>query len=434
MKNSLFILFLLVTSSLLSQDLETLYLEQATKHSDYIKAEYELKQVIAKKLLDDTDKYGSLDFSFDYYDNEIDREETKESLEITDINELDKKLKLEYRKQFFPSDFDSSIDDFENKLDLMLARYNLAKAKLRSLEQVIDDSNDAIAGKYALIFNQKKKNIIDFEQESIEMLESNNIIEVDDLISLYDDLLDLQKDMTSDKIDLLQVQSIYDKDFLDNIFVLFEKQNYSDIETEENMESELAFKNSIMDLSSSLTMMKAKSVLPEINLQLSYNYRKTNQDWLITENLVTESFDRVQEEYYPEVSLSLSLPLNIYSNMSGKFKLISSYKQQLLHEEQDLQEWFDSFLIKYRKEYINSSKEITYLEKINALYQKKMNNYLKRNDELSESLNPQLQYELNKIKFELDVSNYKLQMKKLARYQALIILNKYNKEIEKLNE
>ncbi len=434
MKNSLFILFLLVTSSLLSQDLETLYLEQATQHSDYIKAEYELKQVIAKKLLDDTDKYGSLDFSFDYYDNEIDREETKESLEITDINELDKKLKLEYRKQFFPSDFDSSIDDFENKLDLMLARYNLAKAKLRSLEQVIDDSNDAIAGKYALIFNQKKKNIIDFEQESIEMLESNNIIEVDDLISLYDDLLDLQKDMTSDKIDLLQVQSIYDKDFLDNIFVLFEKQNYSDIETEENMESELAFKNSIMDLSSSLTMMKAKSVLPEINLQLSYNYRKTNQDWLITENLVSESFDRVQEEYYPEVSLSLSLPLNIYSNISGKFKLISSYKQQLLHEEQDLQEWFDSFLIKYRKEYINSSKEITYLEKINALYQKKMNNYLKRNDELSESLNPQLQYELNKIKFELDVSNYKLQMKKLARYQALIILNKYNKEIEKLNE
>ena len=392
--------------------------EALLTNEDYLQAKIRLEKEEAEAGINSSLRWLDVNLSYGKYSNDITRDETKTTLEQSNISEEDERRKIELSRRFFPKDFDDSSDVISSKIDLMRFRQNYLLTKTDQTDEILSDCidyNSDVKMKlllFAELEKLKAKNSVLEELNAKNLIKPQRLIKnIKDIEKLEDKLLDLQQNITrfryldfyqeiTEKLSQIQVDSAADTvRFNDKI-----------IELTKNT------KKAANKINSGINLRKAFFFLPEITVSLSYNQRTTSQDWVTVENQTSSQMLRNIEEEFPEAEVEMSLPFNIISNTKGKKKLLNAYENELKFRSAnlnwELQDFREGQILSYNKRQNEYSRK----KRLNELYKVKHDTANEQYDiepdilgENAEEKLYEIQTDSEKAEIEFEAAKQKLQ-------------------------
>jgi len=426
----------LIASELSVIDSEILINGLLQKNSDYQQLLNKYEQEKATAKIDKSLSLFDVNFSYQSWDNDIERYEIGTSLEESKINEEDERWKIELAKQFFPKDFDATADEINASIDLFRLEQELIIARTEYLSDALEDIVDWFEAEEMTKLLKRKLLILQRENEVLEELNRENIIEIESLIENLEEIEKLEKNIA----DLQEICSKFELQyelpvtvFSETIFrKIIEKNTLPDTI---KFHKKVDFKrnkliDSLRKIRSKIKISYYKAFLPEVNLSFSYNWRNTDQVWDTTQNGVLENMQRNQKEEFPETGIEFSLPFNIISNTSGKLALLNSHQNELDYRFNEIRTELDKFQIE-RMYYYNKAKTACERKKrLKELYNKNLEIIQKKFAEEPTLLgkNPELKLEKETLKNEKAELEYKVAEMNL--FKEIILINNFVEEAE----
>jgi len=404
-------------------------------NSDYQQLLYRYNQEKAKAQIEKSLSLFDVNFSYQYYDNDIERDETETVLEESKIKEEDERYRVELNRQFFPKDFDASSDNINYSINLLRYEHELAIGRSECLADIFDDMIDLYEALEISKIQKQKLEILYDKKAILDELQKNDIVDIKELIENLEDIDDLEEKLADQKKKISRFMRRYDGEFK---AFLCPFQSY--IEQNPQPDS-ILFKKIVSERRSDLIKIHKrilrkvkinyyKILLPEVELSLSYNWRNTDQDWDITKNNNYENRIRNQSEEYPEGEIEFSLPFNIFSNSIGKHALLRSYEHELEFRFKEIDsEWFE-----FGDERVQS-----YLSALESYQRKNMlkefynQNFIMVQNQFMEEpsilgTNPEMKYKQEKIRNEK--ADLEFQIAEMKLFKEIYIINRFGEKTE----
>ncbi len=406
-------------------------------NSDYQQLLNRYEQEKAEVKIEKSLSLFDVNFAYQNWENDITRDDLETILEESKIQEEDERWKIELEKQFFPKDFDATADKIDSSINLIRLEQELILAKSECLSDALDDIIDWYEADEMIQILEQKLKIISRENAILEELNKENIIEIKTLIenleeidNLEKDIADLQKICKKSMIQFNTPINVYYETMFQQI--INENTSPDTIKflqiVDKNREDKLI--HSLREIRRKIKISYLKTVLPEVNLSLSYNWRNTEQEWDITKNDLVENMLRTQKEEYPEFGIEFSLPFNIFSNTSGKLALLNSYQNEIGYRFDELQLKWASFLSGRIISYRIARQRLTRKKRLKDLYNKNLeiiqNKFAEEPSLLGE--NPDLKLQKEKIKTQKADLEYKVAEMKL--HKEIFLINRFGEEAE----
>ncbi len=179
-------------------------------------------------------------------------------------------------------------------------------------------------------------------------------------------------------------------------------------------------------ISNSIKLHTLFAFLPEVNLSVSYNQRDIDQDWVTTEDGDVDELTRVQSEVYPEAELELSIPLNLFSNIRGKNRMLKSFKQELRYRKNELQLDLNEFVIELKTALLSNSTSVTRKERIHELSQEQLNGVRAMFNENPELLGAAPEDRLQEEIISASKAEINYNVSRMNLFKTIYIMNRFD--------
>lgn len=419
-KARLVLVFLLVAGCMFAQasDLKNLVDSLLDKNKDYQQALSRYEKAKANLSIENSLNWFDVNFIYKKYDNDFTRKEENDDYEYSEVNEIDTRWRVELEKQLFPKDFDHISDMFGSRMDLLRYRQELKLAYSNAADDVMDDLIDWYEAEMSILSLQSRLDILYYQMQVLEDMDRENLVSPETLILNLEEIDDKEDDLNDYKKLAAGFRARYG-DILPQFVVAM--QNFAEAEPDtlafirQTGQEADALKKDIRKLSGSIKSSYYHFYLPEMTMKLSYNKRETRQDWDIERNGVFKTMLRNQNEEFPEAEIEVSLPFNLYSNVSGKLGLLKAYERELRFRGNDLLNAWESLVAGRMASYHAAEQELVRKTRLSDLYQRYLDlQTLKYNEEPTLlGTNPELKLQkdtlrANKARTDMMIAGMKL--------------------------
>lgn len=399
------------------------------KYPDYQEAVSRYQQENARFRIEQSLNWFDINFRYQQYDNDFIRDETETTLEHSEVDEKDKQWRIELEKQLFPKDFDNTISNIGNRLDVL--RYQ--QEKILSYHTCSSDIFDDMISWYEADCNIKllenRLNILYKQNSLLEELEAQNLIEPKILIENLEEIDDKEDDLYDYKEIRTEFEKTYGCDLLPVFLQSFDRFVASQTRPDTLNFSRIINSNinlmhkEAQKIASRLKLSYFYFFMPEVNFTLSYNWRKTQQNWTIEENNLTKDRKRNQDEEYPEGRIELSLPFNVFSNTSGKSALLKAFERELQFRSKEIALAWNSLKIKRLNAFEEAKLEVKRKTRLKELYEKNLLSETTQYNEEPSLLgtNPELKLEIDQLK--LEDARIKMKLAEMKLYKEIFLIN-----------
>ena len=427
--STVFLAFFIMFSDIVYADALSDFINRVLENNiDYQQAVQRLQNEKAIAMISNSTDFGSINFSYQDNDNSIEREEFKSSLESSEIDETDERWKIEYTKQFFPMDYDETDDVLNSKISALRYEQNLFITNIECVDDIIDDLINWYEAEQKMEIYQEKKAELLHENLLLVELSKDNINDPDKLIKNLKKIDKLEKELANLQENKEIIQAVYGDILAEFLTVYrsfmesnsaFQQQTFSwnAIKLNENLD------NRIEKISKSIKIHSLYRFLPEINLSFSYQWRETEQDWLITDYDTIESMKRTQIEHFPEGKIELSIPLNFFSNIKGKSMLIHSYKKELKFRKKEMNNDLTQLMIKRKNSFDKAKQSYERNTAIYQLQQQKMNSTQQQYNSEPTLLGNTPESFLKMEKLETFLTEVEFQVSKMTFFKEIYLNN-----------
>lgn len=407
MKIKLIFVSILLFSVLSAQesDLENLLDFMLEKHPDYQQSISRYEQEKALYRIDSSLNWFDINFVYQQYENNFIRDETETTLEHSEVEEKDKRWRIELEKQFFPKDFDNAIDAIGSRLDILRYEQDTILSYYTCCSDIFDDMIQWFEATNEIKNLEEKLDILYEQNIALEELENQNLIDPKILIDNLEEIDDSEDDL----YDFKEISEVYERKYgkiLDDFLQKYEAY-FSTAEKPDTLVFEQKINTEISNLNREIKKIANKIkfnyfhfYLPEINLTLSYNWRETRQDWTIEKNSNLSERERDQDEEYPEAEIEFSLPFNIFSNTSGKLALLKAYERELHYRSKEMILSWHTFKLERINYFAEAQLELKRKSRLNELYDRNLNIQTQKFNEEPSLLgsNPELKLQTETLK------------------------------------
>jgi len=400
---------------------------------DYLQALSRYEQETAQFRIDKSLNWFDLNFIYKQYDNDYTRDQIESDLEHSNVNEKDKRWRIELAKQLFPKDFDDAGDAINFNLNLIRYEQEMMLMRFNSISAIFDELIEWHEATRMIELIQERLEILYLQNKILEELDQENIIDPETMILLLEEI-DTRED---EMYDFKEIYSLYQSKYSESIEEFYDKfQLYIQ---QNEMPDTLLFSDKIaahieninldvQKISNKIKWYYYYSFLPEVNLTLSYNWRKTNQDWDITKNGNYENMLREQNEEFPEGEIELSLPFNIFSNTSGKLALLKAYERELDYRSREMQQAWKIFELKRITFFQEARLELKRKTRLNELYERELNLQKTKYKEEPSLLGSNPKLKLNKKNIQSAEAELKMKLAEMKYYKEIFLIKSFGDE------
>ena len=440
LRYSLLISLLLISSLSFAQknNLTSFIMDKVRNEPDYISSFNKYKFEAAEARIERSMNWFDINLSYKNYTNEIGRLEKKlSSTEDSTIQEDDERWKLELTRRFFDKDFSTSSNKLESKIKQIRYRYELILQQYIQIDEVLDDMikyEEAISK----VKHLNAKLDLKVEENLIfEDLYMQQIIEPAELIENLESIEDLEDELSEWKLVTEQYLLTNDhshQEFI-SMFTGYLVTTMEEADTTKFIETMKYYdgqrKKDILKAANMINRAEYSYLLPELQLSFSMNNRKTDQSWeIVKDSDDYKTSKREIEENFLEGEAEISLPFDLYSNISGKKLLLKSFQRELSFREEMLDLDFNSFKTKVLNSYYKYKIRYQRKKRLEELYAKQWEVLKKSsaNDAIDKKKNNKL------IKAEARYQKAKLNcyITRLKLYKNIYLIN-YFGEINEIN-
>jgi len=428
-------ILLIVAGCLLADNVEFQQFihEMLQQNSDYQQAVSRFYQEKALSGIDNSVNWFDINLSYQQYDNDYTRTQTLSHLEDSDVNEKDRRWRVELERQFFPKDFDNTADDINYKMNLMRYDQELQLAYFYGCSDLFDDLTDWYEAAQKIDILQKRLDILYQQNELLEELDLENLIDPETMIALLEEIEDRGDEM----YDLKEVYNEHFNKYGNSLNAFFDQfQLYIQ---QHHAADTLQFSQNIMihlnklnadtrRISHSIKWRYSYLFLPEVNLTLSYNWRKTKQNWDITENSGENEMIRHQDEEYPEGKIEVSLPFNLIGNNSSKLSLLKSFEYELDYRYRELQQDWNLFRLERITFYQEAKLELKRKTRLYDLYRRDLQLQQTKFEEEPTLLGDNPTLKLNKKAIQTDEAELDMKLAEMKYYKEIFLMNCFEEE------
>ncbi|MBC8416252.1 MAG: hypothetical protein ISS80_06675 [Candidatus Cloacimonetes bacterium] len=341
--------------------------EVLTDDTKYLQKVNRLDRELAENKIERSVNWFDINLSYRKYSNDKIRKQTETTLEYSDIDEEDERWRLELSKRLFPKDYDNVSDDLNARIDILRLQHEVELYRISRMDDIIDDLIESFEAASRTSILKDELTLLNRENLILEELQSKNITQPEELIKNIkelnkkeNELAEWEEIISMHTLNYFTACQKFDNSFSE--YVIITPEIPDTILFQETLTRKIEELNKkIRKISGSINWKKNYFFFPEFNISLSYNNRKTYQDWNITENSYGYLRERNFEEKYPEGEIELSLPFDIFSNISGKKQMLNSF-------ENEIQIWGIEMI---------TSLQSFELERINS-FQKALNNFKRK--------------------------------------------------------
>lgn len=414
------------------QDLMNLLLE---KNPDYQQSLSRYEQEKAFSTIDKSLSWFDVNFIYRQYDNDFIRNETRNVLEHSEVEEKDKRWILELEKQFFPKDFDAAADAINFRLNLLRFEQEVMLARCLSLADIINDMIDWFEADRMVNILQQRLEILYQQDLVLEELDQDNLMEPETMILLLEEIDDREDEMF-DFMEICDLQhSKYGdilEDFYDNFQFFIQQNQQADTLgfSQKIAANQEEINREIRKISNQIKWNYYSAYLPEINLSLSYHWRETRQKWEIEKNGIPDSMQRDQDEEFPEGEIEFSLPFNIFSNTSGKRTLLKAYQREMNYRSLDLQQDWQEFESVRLNAFQEARLELKRKTRLYELYERELNLQKAKFQEEPSLLGSNPELKLNKKNIQFAEAELKMKLAEMKLYREIFLMNNLREEAE----
>jgi hypothetical protein len=337
LKPKLFLFLILLAANLVfaqTTELKTLLDRLILQNTDYLQTLSRCQQEKAQLSIQNSANWFDLNLKHQQYDNDFTRNERENGLEHSDVDETDKRWSIELSRQLFPTDFDETRDRLSTGLNVFRYRQELKLAYYKAAAEIFDDLIGWYEADRMLPVLQSGLDILYEQNRTLEELDRQKLVDRDLLIENLEEIADREAKLNACRKKIVSYTCRYNSSIFE-----FTNQMQAYISLAEIPDT-LAFQQNLMHeiisagkdagkLSRQIRRSRILSWLPEVNLSLSYNWRRTDQTWLIDDDGSLGNRTVNQTEEYPQAEIEISLPFSIFSNHSGKLALLKGYETEL---------------------------------------------------------------------------------------------------------
>jgi hypothetical protein len=405
------------------------------KHPSYQQTVSRYEREKALFTIDKSLDWFDLNFIYRQYDNDFIRDETVISLEHSDVEEKDKRWRIELNKQFFPKDFDNVKSALGSRLDLLRYRQEARLAHATVSAEILDDMIAWFQAEKKVSFLQSRLYILYRQKELLDELDGGNQLSPDLLIANLEEIEKREQDLSEYK----RLASVYQIKYGDILPVFLDRfQSYM---KGSSLPDSLSFIRKVVQQTNELKHETGKITgkikiayfhffLPEINLNLSYNWRETKQDWDIEQNNIFKNKTVKQNEVFPEGELELSLPFNLISNSAGKLSLLKAYERELQYRSKDLQDAWQNFASERLSSYQAANLELSRKTRLSELYTRKLEIQMDKYREEPSILGNDPELKLQGDTVKADEARAEAQIAEMKLYKEIFLINSLGEDIK----
>jgi len=336
-----------------------------------------LNLVIAKNKIEKSINWFDINIKYQQHTNDMTRDQTEPlKTEFSNITEEDSRWSIELNKSFFQNDLDNVHELIKYRLDIIEIQQELLLYKMLRLNDLIDEYIKMFEAKNQIELLEMENDLLNRENQILEELYSKNIISTSDLIKNLESKEEIESSLSNWK-EILEESTKYLPPFLDS-FGNYIQTVSTEVDTlkykHRNNDIVRSYEIQLNKVLSSIRRNSYYFFIPEINATVSYNERKTLQDWKITENSEAEFLrERDFTEKYPEFEVELSLPLNIFGNNSGKYKLLEALKRRTLLIKYEIEFSLNQSELKQLSSFKKALTKYHAITKLSQLYKREYN-------------------------------------------------------------
>jgi hypothetical protein len=399
-------------------------------NTDYQQALTRWEQTRSTNRIDKSLRWFDVNLIYRDIDNKIFRDERSNYVELTDIDETDRRWTFELNRTFFPKDFDDASDDIKSKIDLLRYEYELTLCRLTSLEDIFSDFIDWYEAANKMKILQQRLEILLEENSILEKLFSENKIETEMLILNLEEIENREDDYYDFKEIADYLWQKYDFNFeqLQNLML----ESFPVIDSADTNRFNISIDQRIKTINQqnrpiakTIKANRSFFFLPEIDLSLSYQQRRIKQKWDIDKDGSFRLIDRKQNEDFWQGEIEISLPFNIFSNLGGKYSILKSFERELYYRTRNLIDDWQKFRIDRLTSLLNYTYEYKRKSRLAELYQINLKTMQKKVEYGSYSLvgNPQIRIKKERIK--ADQSELELKIAYLKIWKETYLINSF---------
>lgn len=427
------VLLLASALSAVQTDMKTWVDSLLSVNADYQQALARYERSKADLALVSSLNWFDVNLSYRTYDNDYTREESNDDYEFSTVNEKDTRWRLELEKQFFPNDFDNVTDITDARMDLLRYRQELKLAYLSAADDILTDMADWYEAEKSILVLQEKLDILYYQKQVLEDLEKENLVSPEPLILNLEEIDKREDDLNDFRIIAAGFRARYGNALpqYELAVVSYTAVRPDTLALISRIEQETRIlSREISKLSGRIRRNYLHFYLPQTTLTLSYNKRETRQNWDIERNSQFKTMLRDQNEEFPEAEIEVSLPFNLYSNLSGKLGLLKAYERELRFRGNDLLTAWDTVAAERMVSYYAARQELARKERLHSLYtlQQRQNQEKFREESALLGGNPEqkLQKDANKVS-EAKIAEEKARMKLCKEIFLINNLGEVNK-------
>lgn len=429
-KITLVLILMLVAGWMSAQnsDLSKLMNSLLKTNVDYQQALSRYEQEKAIYSIDTSLNWFDINLSHQQYDNDFTRDETETVLEHSDVEEKDKRWRIELEKTLFPKDYDDVTNTIGTRLNLLRYKQNLKLAYSEATEDIFDDMIDWYEADSMVSYLTSKLDILYQQNQVLEELNLQKQIGPDILIDNLEEIDKLEDDL----YDYKETVSVYNRKYGD-ILPEFLQKNRDFINQnpqpdtlllQQKIESEtIALMKEVKKLSRKIKLNYSNFFLPEVTLTLSYNWRETRQKWDIEKNNIFKNMIRNQDEEYPEGEIELSLPFNMFSNTSGKLALLKAYQRELRYCSEEMQLAWQKFAVDRLNFYHAARLEFKRKSRLSELYNNNLDIQMHKYREEPTLLGSNPELKLQKDTIKTHEAELEMKLAEMKLYKEVFLIN-----------
>ncbi|MFO7659799.1 MAG: hypothetical protein R6V77_02700 [Candidatus Cloacimonadaceae bacterium] len=431
MKRIKFTLFLLLIACWMparSNELKILMDSLLEKHPDYQQALSRFEQEKALYTIEKSLDWFDVNLRYQQYDNDFTRDDFDPVLEHSDVDEKDKRWRIEIEKQLFPKDFDNVTDVIGTRINLMRYRMETRLTYFTALNDIIDDFIKWYEADMMFAYLQSRLNILYQQNQTLEEMDIQNLIGPEMLIDNLEEIDKMEDNLYSFKKAASVFTNKYGNilpDFLDTFQDYINQNSRPDtLLFQQKINSEFSeLKTEKKKLANKISRSYLHFFLPEVNLKLSYNWRQTKQNWDIEKNNIFKTMIRNQNEEFPEGEIEVSLPFNVFSNTSGKYSLLKAYQRELNYRSNKIMLDWQKYSISRMNAYYAASHELKRKTRLKELYERNLNlqNQKFKEEPSLLGMNPELK--LMKESLKADEAAVEMKIAEMKFYKEIFLIN-----------
>ncbi len=398
------------------------------KNPDYQQALSRYEQEKALFSIDNSLDWFDINLSHRQYDNDFTRDETETVLEHSDVEEKDKRWRIEVEKTLFPKDFDNVTNTIGNRINLLRYKQDFKLAYSEATADIFDDMIDWYEAEMMVSFLKSSLDILYQQNQVLEELNLQNQIGPEILIDNLEEIDKLEDDL----FDYRETVSVFKRKY-GEILPEFLQKNRDFISLnplpdtltfQQHIESETnALKKEVKNISGKIKLNYTHFFLPEVTLTLSYNWRENRQNWDIEKNNIFKSMIRNQDEEFPEGEIEISIPFNMFSNTSGKLALLKAYQRELRYRGEDMQLAWQKFGIDRLNFYRAARLELKRKTRLHELYNNNLNLQIRKYREEPTLLGSNPELKLQKDTIKTNEAELEMKLSEMKLYKEVFLIN-----------